>query len=701
LARRISNNKRVAIKFPNVYSSTVECLAEAELGQEVSGDFLSHTLDVIHFTEDHRAAGWPPFAIVMEFLPITLNKVLEDCHNLTFSLSPALVHRWIKTVLEGLHSLHKKGLVHRDIKPENLFFRLKPGDQQTERKYHSPLSILTRDDLVVGDLGTICETGAQPKLQVFSDKWKDPYFYAQSMHSPKPVALMEHGYQPAADLMAVGKVIRASCEYLADFCRKPFLELADKCSRSNWMDIPSAHDLLGQLPHLPPDQVKIEPAYISRLHIKVEIENYWRSCVDADRGGLFLFCAEPGVGKTEFVRQFRLEGRSHPTFCFQYNESSHRRPVDMVESLFEQLTCAYHLDVRKPRGRPTPDDLTRLFDAVSVKASGRVLVFIDAIDEANDGKKCRPIDVVNLLPSVLPRNVLLIVTSRPEPCPGDYGFSRISPRGEIQGQKLELRAESEENIKVLTQFFEVGLGEKPGWRHARQLAEGCKGIFMLGRLLCEEIAEGKRTLASTLSLLKDWHEVPGSDFLYLFYDKSFKRIVDDGDRQTKSRFTEFFSVLSNTQDWIGTNHVLDILRLHDEQRSRPIGKWSDENEYDAFVNQLRWIVEQRHAIGSTDSAMEIQLRHPTMRQWLANRDRVNPARFHTWHERIGTYFADLAEKNGWASLDRYGRFYTIRHLLESRSQLDRAARILGSDQTLEYLQATLGDEPAPLSSFEE
>ena len=122
--------------------------------------------------------------IVFELLNENLYELLKK--NYFKGLSLKTVRYIIKTILEGVETLHKKNIIHCDLKPENILLKILPNDIQVK----------------ITDFGTAC------------DKTATQFVYLQSRYYRSPEVIIGNPYSTEIDLWSIGCI--AAELYLGD-----------------------------------------------------------------------------------------------------------------------------------------------------------------------------------------------------------------------------------------------------------------------------------------------------------------------------------------------------------------------------------------------------------------------------------------------------------------------------------------------------
>lgn len=123
--------------------------------------------------------------------------------------------------------------------------------------------------------------------------------------------------------------------------------------------------------------------------------------------------------------------------------------------------------------------------------------------------------------------------------------------------------------------------------------------------------------------------------------------------------------------------------------------WLTPGNLNRTLTQVNWLLLRSVQARDGYEAVYLQLRHSSVRDFLVSEEYDGPARLGlpAMHAHVAEHYLRQAERSTWAGVEPYGRYYAVRHMIESqnRRQSDQAAKCLSD---LEYLQATLGEEAA-------
>jgi hypothetical protein len=195
------------------------------------------------------------------------------------------------------------------------------------------------------------------------------------------------------------------------------------------------------------------------------------------------------------------------------------------------------------------------------------------------------------------------------------------------------------------------------------------------------MAAGRLAIRDALERPQDWARLSSADQLFAWYRESWQRITAGMRLDEQDRLVDFACLMAAVQSPVSEQHILAML------------DWRGSH-LDWAKSHLAWLmtrtVEQTNGL----QRAYLQLRHQSINDFLISVEHEGPAQHDlpAMHARLGDYSLDLARRKGWRQVDPYGRFFTVRHLLEARAAESTAAAVACLTD-LEYLQATLGDQP--------
>lgn len=116
-------------------------IREISLLKELDDDHIVKLLNIVH--ADTK------LYLVFEFLDVDLKRYMDVVTKQHESLSPAIVKKFTKELLGGLHYCHAHRILHRDLKPQNLLIdahgNLKLADFGLARAFGIPLRTYTHE----------------------------------------------------------------------------------------------------------------------------------------------------------------------------------------------------------------------------------------------------------------------------------------------------------------------------------------------------------------------------------------------------------------------------------------------------------------------------------------------------------------------------------------------------------------------------
>jgi hypothetical protein len=310
----------------------------------------------------------------------------------------------------------------------------------------------------------------------------------------------------------------------------------------------------------------------------------------------------------------------------------------------------------------------------------RLLLFVDALDEAKD-----PTRAVGFLPRTLPRNTFVIVSTRP---PHREDSDHLAGLRSAGAEVYPLRAEDPNNLHDVEMYLGKQLHDRATEEEVKALTDITGGIFLLARLLAEDVRAGKLSAAEALQQSGSWAALPPSRRLFGYYDVSWQRACAGENPESLATFA---ALMAAAFTWISEEQLGQILSWHERKvlkRTEP--RWTMDR-LPAILRRLTWFVERAGSTDGADGAL-YQIRHQSVRDFLlAPNGKVRPGGLRQMHAAAGNYYRARARKRGWDWVDPYGRFFAVRHLLAAgdRENANRAAELLAD---LEYLQGTLGEE---------
>jgi hypothetical protein len=423
-----------------------------------------------------------------------------------------------------------------------------------------------------------------------------------------------------------------------------------------------------------------------------EFAGFVRRC--GDKGGIFLVEGPAGVGKSALLAKWAQRTGQAFGYYFRYRDNL-TVPEAMPRALAAQLKERFRLDAPIPE---QDDQLSafveKLCEQARQKTAGpeQLLLFVDGLDESLD-----PARSARFLPKKLPHGVYVIASSRPAAREKEDHIALLRTTG---ATVFELNPEDPRNQDDLRQFLQRQLpGEPPS--ALDQLAQRCGGLFLLARLLVEAIpppraapgaARQPLSVAEALAMSRNWADLDPSQRLFAYYRQSWDRL---GSREDQEALASLACFMAAAQGWVEEGLIGDVLGWHERTALGRTSRFWTHTRLRTVLETLTWFLSHRDSSEHPGRSRLYQLRHQSIRDYLLGQTGpVSPRALEEMHQAIGQYFCSEARRTGsWDHVGPYGRFFAARHFLQTndREQLIEGCKLLTCP---EYLQATLGDEPA-------
>ncbi len=376
---------------------------------------------------------------------------------------------------------------------------------------------------------------------------------------------------------------------------------------------------------------------------------------------------------TEWVSPDR--GGPHPAFFFDTREGRTRWSA-MPEILIQALGKRYEIKRELPaKEEQYGDALSELIKEIArdrLKSDASLLLFVDALDEADDPEKA----VLALPKKGLPDGVFVIVSSRPQIGDRDH----LAPLRSEGAETFKIPQDDPRHFADLELYINKRLERQITEDQSRALAQDVGGIYKLAVDLIEGVLAGRMTVAEVLQAARGLSGYPVAQRIFAWYRLSWERITQGLSRDDRKRLTDFLRLMAAAQAPVGENQVEGIL------------EW-DLDDLDWARQRLAWFLASKSEDADGYKETYYQLRHQSVKDYLLSREDTYPGPcrdgLEPMHARIGRYYLGQADRAGWDHLEPYGLSYVVRHLALARNDalLKRAAECLTS---LEYLQSTLG-----------
>jgi hypothetical protein len=363
--------------------------------------------------------------------------------------------------------------------------------------------------------------------------------------------------------------------------------------------------------------------------------------------GIFLLTGQPGIGKTAYLSNYVRRHTECVHFFFS-RTSGFTSLDDAIQSIFHQLLKLLNITDLSPAENAREQFiklrnlLTSLDSPALAKVTGRLIIVLDAIDEAEVSPP--GVQLLDLLSIDLPYGVYFIISSRESPA-----VISLSTRSEVT--RFHIDPASEENLKDAEAYVAGRLGHyELGADLNRRIARSSEGNFLIlkhivGDLLVlieekpdEFHSEVERLILHTSGTINDfyaglWHQVIPSR---------------ERDLETIRAILDIVGLLSVAKSPLRTEDLSQILR----QR---------QFETELAIAQIRPFLEVRSEEICGEVSNFYKIYHSTFRDYVRKRLEPDLRRYHL-------ALIEYCQEGGADEyLRRYCSEYLVQHIVESES----------------------------------
>ena len=633
------------------------------------------------------ATSWAPFAVVMDYVPLTLGSLISTIWNsrkdgsTPIPLHDDVVHHLLQGLILCLQSFHHRlKLVHGDLKPDNVFIL----SNASFAKWKSDPRHLLSARILLGDLATVTPEGTEfgdgddKAVRLGKDDFKSPEIVDRT-------AITTHWSQ---DQFALGKIaaellkVAPECAWLEDAIRELTDHRPGKRPASGRdlcllvrPDGVSQRDLWKDAGWNSPKHTRL----VGRRWVRDEFAGFCRKQNEKNCGGIFIIEAEPGVGKSAILTHWAVKngiGVNHPSplwpaYYFRYAQQKQDDPNRLPEVLGKQLLKLPGLNFDH-QGEFDGSALNKIANeaARSANSDNPLILIVDGLDEcSNPTEACR---IINCLE--LPAYVFLVIGCRP------VGVSGKCPHGTIENSRktvLRIDRQSQRNLNDARDFWKLEwLGIPESIRaqsgllefddsSALDVAKQCGGIFEILRSALSMISEGQLTLkefrtAGTCDQVNHWHH------------HQWERIHDNSTEDRREKILCLISLLIVAQDFLSEKQILDILRWDNSTGS-----------FNSTIAATRWLldVKSHHAT----KHRYFRLSHKSVVDYFTASEQPLENAQPDMHSRVANHYLRFYPEN-LSNLDDYGCRFLVKHCLAASAPL-----IQDADRYLQYAAELLCD----------